>query len=331
LVVWFSVAVAVLLLANFGVVLVESHLAQPQLWPSPEMQHKYDGVTALSPGHRVSTVLFGDSLLDGGGDPALMTRVPGVTYNASLAGETLPTISSWATRVVTPRLHPRTVVLGFSVNILNANIPGAATVQAAYSGSRTVHVAEGSGDVTDVLDHWLGQHVPLYRYRSVLRQVFQPSASSAGSAIYDPPLSDLGWNQSFRVFTYGRGRNALSPTEGQAELRNDLLFDFAVGSQQRAELGALIDQLRREGAHVELVAMPVTADYAEAVPGGPPAYAAAVAQLQGIGRAHRASVATVGLWANRYFADPAHLNAAGTQRFSRWLTGQLASGTRNHS
>jgi hypothetical protein len=320
-------AVAVLLVAELAVRLAASSLAEPQAWPTPESQYKYDRVTQLAPTHRVKTVLFGDSMVDAGADPALMTRVPGVTFNAALAGETLPTIGSWATDVVVPRLHPKTVVLGFNVDVLSPNIPGAAAVQAAYSGSRVVKVAEGSGDVIDHLDTWLRTHIYLYRYRSVLRNVFAPSTSS-GTSTYAPLLSNLGWNESFRDLHYSVGPNAITPKEAQAEIKDDVLHDFVVGSQPAAQLGAVIDQLRREGTRVVFVVMPIAADFVAAIPGGRATFEAALADLMADTRAHGAQTVNAGVWPNNLFASPAHLNGAGTARFSSWLSARLTGSGR---
>jgi hypothetical protein len=245
--VWLTMTIIFCLLADLAVRLAEPHLAQPVAWPTPELQDKYDGVTKLAPGHHVRTVLFGDSMMDAGGDPALMHQVPGITYNASLAGETLGTIATWATNVVVPRLHPTTVVLGFNINALNPNIPGLANSQKTYKSSRVAEVAGGGGDIADHLDNFLRDHVALYEYRSVLRKVFQPRSGS-DSTVYDPPLSSLGWNETFRSLHYNDGPGTTTVAQGLSETRGDLLFDFAVGSTEERQLGDLIERLHHEGA-----------------------------------------------------------------------------------
>jgi hypothetical protein len=322
--VWLPIVVLVPILANFAVVLNEHSLAKPQSWPSPELQNKYAQITALSRSHDVRTVFFGDSMMDGGGDPALLTGQPGQAYNASLAGEPVDAIASWAAKVVVPRLHPTTVVLGFNINVLNSNLPGYATLATAFTGSRTVHVAEGGGNVIDHLDVWLDNHVPLYRYRAVLRSHLEPSPTASGNAIYDPPLSSLGWNEGFRARTYGTATNPETSREGQAELKSDLLFAYNPGKHQIQQLEHLIDTLKAEHIKVLLVGLPVTKDYTEATPGGTAGYDAHLFQLLSIGISLHIPVDNAGTWSNSYFDDPAHLNQAGSERFMKWLSSQLA-------
>ncbi len=321
---WLPIVVLVPILANFAVVVNEHSLAKPQAWPSPELQNKYGQVTALAHTHNVKTVFFGDSMMDGGGDPALLTGQSGQAYNASLAGEPIDAIASWATKVVVPRLHPTTVVLGFSINVLNSNLPGYATLATAFTGSRTVHVAEGGGNVIDHLDVWLDHHVPLYRYRAVLRSQLEPSASASGDSIYNPPLSSLGWNEGFRARTYGTASNPETSAEGQAELQGDLLFAYNPGQHQIQQLEYLIDTLKAKHIKVVLVGLPVTKDFTKATPGGTDGYNAHLFQLLSIGTSHHIPVYDAGTWSNTYFDDPAHLNQAGAQRFMKWLSKQLA-------
>ena len=174
-------ATLVALAANLIAAAVQPHLREPQAWPSAELQHKFDRIASLARTSRAGpgtggTVLIGDSLLDAGADPGLITSAPQPVFNASLAGETLPVIAPWASRVVAPRLHPSLVVLGFTVNVLNGQMPGEATLVRSYERSRAVEAAEGHGDWADRMDAWLRSHVALYRDRSVLRSPFDSRA-----------------------------------------------------------------------------------------------------------------------------------------------------------
>lgn len=313
-----AVVAAVLVVADLAAELAQSHLPTPQTWPTPELQKKFARISAIRGVHHPGVVLLGDSLMDAGIDPTGL-RVPGGAFNAALAGETLGVIAPWATEVVVPRLHPRVVVLGFSANVLSGPIAGRSPLVSAYTKSRTVRYAQGSGDLLDNLDGWLQQHVALYRERSVLRQ---PFSASGNSSVYDPPLSTEGWNEGFAEGHLQTGPAAT--TEAVAAIRHDLLNDYHVGPAQVAALGRLIDQLRNAGAEVVLVAMPVSADFVDAIPGGPSSYESAIGRLLATGRAHGALTSSAGEWPAADFADAAHLNQTGTARMTAWMSSELA-------
>lgn len=312
--------------ANFLAESLQSHLREPQAWPTPELQHKFDQIAAFtmkmaSRPASGGTVLVGDSLLDAGADPNLITAAPQPVFNASLAGETLPVLASWAAHVVTPRLHPSLVVLGFTANVLNGDIPGEQALVSGYVRSRTVAVAEGRGDWFDQADGWLRAHVALYRDRSVLRDPFD-SSSGAGTRIYDPPLSDSGWNEDFRN---GRlGSTPQAQAEATSVVHSSLFARFRPSGQKLVEFGALIDQLRREGAQVLVVAMPVSAAALPAA-GGSFTYQGTVADLLAAATEHGAAASNAGVWPDEDFADAVHLNAAGTGRFGEWLSSQIST------
>jgi hypothetical protein len=309
------VALAVLVAADLGAGALRPHLRQALLWPTPEMQDKFDQITSAHPAGRGGTVLFGDSLMDVGADPADMA---GAVYNASLAGEVLPVVAEWAAKVVVPRLKPSTVVIGFSVEGLNSNIPSAASVVDAYQKSRVVKAVEHKGDLTDQLDYWLRQHVSIYAERTVLRAPL----GSEGSTTYDPPLSSLGWNDTAKNYPYGSV--ATPPAAAVAEVRYDLLNDYSASPALADELGLLINELRSAGTHVVFVAPPVSPEFIQGMPGGQPAYEQELSDMLALARDHGAQVLDAGIWPQAYFVDAAHLNDAGTNTFSTWLSGELA-------
>ena len=313
-----AIVAAVLVLADLAVDLAQSHLRAPQTWPTPELQKKYGQLTALSRGRRPAVVVIGDSLMDAGVDPAGLGMAGGA-FNAALSGETLGVIAPWATEVVIPRLHPRVVVLGFSANVLNGDISGERALVSGYTKSRTVRYTEGNGDLLDNLDGWLRQHVALYRERSVLRQ---PFSSPSGSSVYDPPLSNQGWNEGFAGGHLQTG--PASTMAAMAAIKADLLSNFELGAGKVDALGRLIDQLRNAGVEVVLVAMPVSADFAAAIPGGTSYYQMAIDRLLATGKAHGALISSAGEWPAADFADAAHLNKAGTARMTAWMSSELA-------
>lgn len=318
-----AVAMAVVVAAEGTARLVQSSLRQPQAWPTAELQHKFDRTAILARTHQVQTVLFGDSLMDAGADPALFSTNPARVFNASLAGETLPVIASWATKVVVPRLRPKTVVLGFSINVLNQGLQGAAAVAHAYSASRVVQVAEGGGDAIDHIDAWLRRGFAVYRDRPMLRAPFAPPSETEGATIYDPLLSLDGWNEGFQAGRLAADR--ASSVSASAQLAGNIMQNFSIGPAQVAELGSLIDKLRSEHVTVVLVLVPVSRDFVAATPGGQAGYEAAVDRLLSIGAHHAAATLTAGIWPTQDFADAAHLNRTGSTAFSTWLARALGS------
>ncbi|HEX3541311.1 MAG TPA: hypothetical protein VHT75_12835 [Acidimicrobiales bacterium] len=321
-----AVAVAVVLLAELVVRGASSRLAAPSAWPSPELQKKYDRIVALAGAHRrTDVVLVGDSMLDAAGDPSALRAAgapPGI-YNASIAGETLPAIADWTERIVVPRLHPRLVVIGFSANELNPAVLAPASGFAAYRRSRAVRAASGNGDVVDRADAFLRQHSYLYRYRDVLRH---PLGDPAAAAVFDPPLAADGHDLNFADQGYLAGGlpHAKSIVTGIMAT----LAGFKVGPDNVAILQHLLAWLRGQGIAALFVAMPVTADLISLFPGGAPTYQGATAAFQSVAAGTAATFVAPGTWPTSLFADPVHLNGAGTARFSSYLAPLISSAAR---
>jgi lysophospholipase L1-like esterase len=310
------VAVVVLLLAELAVRVGRSHLAVPSAWPAPELQKKYDRIVArAASGQRTDVVLVGDSMMDAAGDPAALSAdgAPLSIYNASVAGETLPTIAEWTTKVVVPRLHPKLVVIGFSSNELNPSVLSPAQGLAAYDGSRAARAAEGRGNVVDDADAFLRRWSALYRYRNELRHPFAQPLTGA----FNPALSADGQDLAFQGQQYLSG----GPLRDRVIIAGTIaaLAGFTVGPKNVAILRAMITSLRAQGAKVMLVAMPVTADLVSYHPGGTVDYQTALDSFAAIATAAGAQYAVPGVWPTPVFADPVHLNAVGAARFSTYL------------
>lgn len=316
-----AVAVLVAVFADLVVTAAAGHLHQPQYWPTFESQRKYDALRAEAPA--ATTVFIGDSVLDSALDPGLLpVSGLGSSFNASLAGEPFQVLSDW-TRIVTRAVHPKTIVLGFDINVLNdGNAAGEALLADAFQRSRPVAVAEGRGDLLDHLDVWLHEHVALFKYRSALRQPFQNS-NAAGAQIYDPPLTALGWNSDFAAKELGNTPADLSAAV--TKIDHDILLDYHFDDDRLRDFASLVAQERRTGVNVVFVSMPVSPAFVQAVPGGRADFDAAVTALKRAAGASGARVVPSGLWPSRYFADAAHFNRAGTIRFSAWIASELGA------
>lgn len=314
-----AVALVVLLLAEVVVRVGRSQLTEPTAWPTPELQNKFGQIGArAAAGRRPDVVLVGDSMMDAGGDPAALGRaVPGVSvYNAAIAGETLPVVADWTTRIVMPRLRPKVVVVGFSSNELNPRALDPETGVRAYRSSRAVRAAEGTGSVVDRADALLRERSMLYRYRSSLRRPF--TQGDVDPNVFDPELTPDGQDLAFAGLGYLQKGG---PAQAQAVMKGVIaaLQGFVVGLENVTILQEMIREVRRQGARVLLVAMPVTGDLIRAHPRGEADYQAAMAAFAGAADRSGATFVQPGVWPKALFADPVHVNAAGAARLTTYL------------
>ncbi len=179
-----------------------SALAVPSAWPSPELQKKYDQIVARAASGQSTDVVLVGRLHDGRGRrPGRASRPPGPTSASTTprsAGETLPTIAEWTTKVVVPRLHPKVVVVGFSSNELNPERAGpgpglrAPTSTPGRCGPPRASAACSTGPTPSC-----GSWSFLYRYRASLRHPFdqgaergvRPRAVAAAARTWPSPAS----------------------------------------------------------------------------------------------------------------------------------------------
>jgi lysophospholipase L1-like esterase len=319
------VAAVVVLLAELTVRLVQPALAVPNVWPQPELQKKFAQIGTLK--HRPpDVVLVGDSGMDAGGDAdGLMALAPGTSvYNASVAGAVLPEIDDWTNKIVVPRLHPKVVVIGLSSNELNPHILVAGST-VAYNRSRVVQAADGSSNLVDRADAWLRQWSMLYRYRTVLRDPFAKDTSK--NLVFDPKLTVSGRDLAFADEAYLQQGG---PAGAQLVLAGvkGAYQGFSVGAVNIAILQAMIDSLRHRGIQVVLLAMPITPVAVSFHPRGMEDYQQAMDSFAAIAARSGIAFEQPGIWPTSLFADPIHLNAAGTAQFTNYLSGVLQSQVR---
>jgi hypothetical protein len=313
------VAVAVLMVAEGAVRANRSRLVDPQVWPSPELQKKHTQITQRAAAdRRTDVVLVGDSMMDAAGDPDDLARaLPGTGfYNASIAGMTLPVIATWTTRFAQPKLRPKLVVIGFSSNELNPRALAPESGVEAYRGSRAARAAEGTGSVVDRADALLRERSMLYRYRDSLRRPF--GEQEVAKAVFDPELTASGHDLAFAHLKYLQGGGP-----GHADLVNQgviaALQGFSINPENVEILMDMISGIREQGARVLLVAMPVTADLVRFHPNGEADYQAAMLAFAGAAERRGATFVQAGVWDRFLFADPVHVNAAGSSALTTWM------------
>ena len=104
-----------------------------------------------------------------------------------------------------------------------------------------------------------------------------------------------------------------------------MLDGFSVGDAQVGDLRRLLVLLRSRAEHVVLLNMPVTKDYVRYHPRGRVDYDQYLDAVRS--EAKRADVPFVdgGIWPDRYFADPVHMNRQGSVRITDEIDRVLAA------
>lgn len=111
------VAVLTILVFEAGVRALGPALPQLTTWREPMVAAKVARMDELSRDGRTDVVLAGTSQMLFAGDPMMLRRdlrVPWSVYNAAIWGAPPVVNEHWLTKVVAPRLRPRTIVLGVS-------------------------------------------------------------------------------------------------------------------------------------------------------------------------------------------------------------------------
>lgn len=314
-----AIALAVLLLAEVAVRLDRSHLTVPDFWPAPELEDKYQQSGELvATNQQPDVVLAGDSMMDAGGDPTTLSQqTAGLRfYNAALSGQALPVIADWTSRIIMPRLDPKVVVVGLTSAELSPFALDPNTGVKAYRSSRVVREAAGTGNPVDRADAFLRDHSMLYRYRTSLRRPFTGKLSAPN--VFEAELTPAGQNIGFADQTYLE-KGGPARARALVDAIVTALAKFSIGSKVVALLEDMITEIRRKGARVLLVAMPVTADFISFHPRNDADYQDAMDAFAGVAERTGVPFFQPGTWPTAVFADPLHLNAAGAAQFSTYL------------
>src|SRR3546814_12307906 len=123
-------ALAVLVVAEVGVRLVEDRLPPPPDWYSPEYGVKERQLRDLAAEGGASVALLGSSVIDVAVDPAGLdgpVTADRPAYNAGLIGANLEMVDVWSEHVVEPALAPDVAVIAISSRDVNATGPGPAS------------------------------------------------------------------------------------------------------------------------------------------------------------------------------------------------------------
>lgn len=317
----------VVLLAGELVVRVRADALPPnQTWFGPEMQYKSRQIDTLEQHGGASVVFIGSSNLDAAGDTRFFTETPSnrPVYNASTGAGTLTTIDVWSERFALPRLQPDVVVIGLTGRELNPNNPAAAQLERDFMHAPAVLHLQGRESTLETAERHLESWSYLFRYRTSLRQPrYLEKVIGLGSApgpnAYSVRVGPTGQYLGFLNAPYDAGPNV------RRQYVNQGLNEFTVGRTQTLTLLRLVKYAEGQGANVVLVDMPVSPDLISYYPHGQADASRAHATLQRIAQATGSRLLDPGVWPARYFADPGHVNRAGSERFSGYLAAQLHS------
>jgi hypothetical protein len=319
-------AAAVLVVMELGTRALAPYLTEPQLWGDDATTVKVVQMDARS-GACTDVVLAGNSMGRDAFDPATFRAADPAhrsAYNASLDAASPELLERWVTDEVVPRLHPSTVVLTLASLDVNANsAAGRAAVRAYDDAVLSRPGATGKLEAAAVGDS------DLVRYRSDLRQPSEvwDALGRARRGTPAPRLSADGLPGVLGADGQGLSRRSLHYTGSsvtKAFLTGQLLNDYAVGSDQLAAEGRLIDALRDHGTQVAVVVMPVTDDYRNLHPGGAAQADQFSADAKALAGDHHASFIDLERSAPvDQFADTHHLNGAGADAFSQALPSRL--------
>ena len=329
------IAVAIFVAADLAIRIAASAgaLPRPGEWPAPEAEHKVEQMASWRGNHGPGGIaIVGDSTVDDGIDPTVLEGSLGrgvAAYNAALAAEPPDVLAAWTEKIVEPRLRPRTVVLGATPALVNANIAGTIALAQAFRSSGPMRHAMGTERVGDTAQRVTGDVSALFRYRRVLRR---PTLWTAGrhngahgaGAVFDPPLSRNGMALAGVDATLGtfQGRPYNVSTR-VAQIAGGLFHKFQVGAARVDDLRALISRMRARGVSVLVVSMPISPVGLTALPRGEADLRAATTALQQAAAAGGAAFVDGGVWDGSLFGDPIHLNGRGAARLSAVVAAAL--------
>lgn len=348
------VALVVVLGAELFARSISAHLPPLLTGDEVEMEIKADQVAALGAGpegDQPQVVFFGNSMTDAGISPETVATASqrwDRVYNASLIGAPVTSEARWAERHVLNRVDPDVVVLGVSpLDLIDVNPLDLLDVGDGETRSQAVEAAfdatldELSPSIADELFGPVEEHSQLVRHRGSLRsprQLWRALTDTLGGEPVRESIPQVATVEGGEVVPRDRAfwESAIRPTGGTSQFhdrRLDVTRDpdlegriseaAATAAYRPARLRTLLDAVVEEGREVVVVAPPIAT--AAMTP-------AAVARLEDLtermaDEAERAGAGFVDFTAAAYplsaFADVAHLNGPGSERFSADLGARL--------
>jgi hypothetical protein len=305
------------LVAELGVRLAD--LPDPLVFSSEEAQVKAEELSAAGQRGGVDTVFVGSSVADVAIEPAPFAEGAGVddAYNAALLGADLRSLELWTRHVVVPEASPRRVVLALSCRELNGLEGAQDDYFRDFAGAPAIARLTGDEPTLDRVDRAIGEWSELVRYRTVLRVPRNLGGRDMRSG-ENLELVDGGYNAAYRDRSYPDPsvlHDVLNPGDRSWE----------VGPDRVAALDRTLLFLQQSGVEAVVVHMPVTADWIGYLP-SPEAFDQCGDVLADTASAGGATFVDGGVLDRQLFADPIHVNGAGSAHVTDFLAGALGPG-----
>lgn len=314
-----GVAAALLAAGEVSVRYLEPSLPTHRLWydtlPAIRMQQ-------MQRLRRVDVVFCGHSMMHCGVQPTTVLTAAGRPdlrgYNAGLHRGFYGVVGPFLVDAVIPTLRPRTVVLGASVFDLNDNGALLHDTRVRYEQALL-----GRQDVVGTVARSLAARSALFRNaRTLLRPRRLAAAVQArltGREIVDEDVRDSRHNVGEDGEWLGYSARGFHTTDRMREhLVVGGLGDFHAGGREASRMVGWIRRIRELGPEVVLVLMPPSSQLWAELPDGGRLRSEVVARLREVARDAGVELLEpkVDLVDEEHYADLAHLNAAGMQRFS---------------
>jgi hypothetical protein len=290
-------------------------------WPTSEYGRKFAEMERMGREDGGGGVVFvGSSVVDSSVDPVLFDRrfnprVP--SYNAATLGAGAGVTARWTRLAVVPSLRPSVVVVGVSSRDVNSNSGQIREHERLFEESAEIRRLAGRESLGDRLERAVAERSALLRYRSAFRQPFRLLTGQPRKEIFAFTPGPRGMDRYFLDRSYSfSGARAL-------DLRRNVLVNFDPRGEDLRELGRLARDLVRDGVLVVFVDVPVTSDYIDAHPRKVSDYRLYQAELERAVRESGAKLIRTGVWPSRFFAEPLHVNRAGSRRFTSLLAERL--------
>jgi hypothetical protein len=320
-----AAVVAVLLLGVFelGVRALAPALPQTTTWREPMVAAKVARMDELSRGAPIDVVLAGTSQMLFAGDPKMLRSrlgAPWSVYNAALWGAPPVVNEHWLTKVVAPRLRPRTVVLGVSpLDFVEADSDAAAD---RYFASTSVR-----GDWLATVERSVSRVSALVRERRSLRDP-TTIVDSVGRRFTGEAGRKLAVGQ---VDASGRAPRRDAARFQDTPLARKMVAGvvrrgWTVSERQRLAFRRTLTTLRETGAEVIVVDMAISGPLIDRL--GPRAYAEFHSFLRKEAAAAHVQVLDIarGFTSTTFFFDFDHVNRAGADVFNTVLWRALGKG-----
>jgi hypothetical protein len=318
--------VVILFLLEVVVRLIDDQLPPVDTDDSKELVLKAEQIDAIAAeGGEVGALVFGSSTMDSGISPTAFDAASAAyegSYNAALIGTPLSTQERWAHEVVLDALDPELVIFGVSPTEVHQDVSTErlAPLDSIFDAS----FREVESGLLPSLERYATDHSALVRYRGSLRHprfvVDAVGRTVSGEKGYPRVEREDGyWEQNLEpdgaVLQY-RDRT-LGPVSQELVGYLDSALDSPYAPERFEQL---LDLFEDDDLPVVVVAPPVALAELAAAGADVEAYVEAVAELERtVLDRDLVFIDLTVAYGPELFADPLHLNAAGTEQLSRDL------------